>query len=989
MSIKSAPLTVVLDDFSSAGKVAWEGSLQRGAGTFPDKRPSSAVIGVLTTKRLPADWRGHGSIQFTVHNPNNKVVLGGISLYDQQALVSPELEFGDCVTRGGAVMLCEGVNHIVLQIDPLQTQQGTRMLDISKIAEVKLHIPELKGGQPLSVANLRLSADTNAVDKLGDVKPGDTVTTLKHLDISTYTFEPEKFQDSAEVNELKKQVEDEVERLKRAIELAKLNGKQTWYDEAALVAADVAAGLRPRLAWHFSQTAKRENLSGALTLVKRHREFLEYKIIGRVHEDDEDDSNVALSNVKPVPNTGKLRIQGSKFVDEAGEPALLCALCYHHEGTLNKFFATNLHREEIFAVGGGSRYDIEWSPVYEAFHKYPGTKRVGWRGWCGHLIKDQWAMGGRKENVVICLENKHILEAIEKYNLEKSSIWKNRKELTYIILAYELMYICWCDDSIARFRTWLKERHGTVAKLNECWSAKHASFDEVSPPPAPSAGGASGAEAINRAAWFDWADWNTRRFTDHLKWSKASARKHHATIPICAGGTHSVLSPGNSVTGIDEEMIINEVDDVILHEGHDTLTIDLMRALAEKPKPMVDPEHGAKATRQLLQYLHGKSIVAKFWWPRQPSRQFPTSTLNASPPHGLDTIEMVYEYMRVALDARRLSAEITAFWDTPKELAIMFSKTNILQVTPALMGAQSTPFIKSLRAAYESARCLDIPITFVSEKQIAAGKAANYKLVVMAGMRHMPAKIFDGLDAYVRAGGTVLVTPEALIADEYNRPVDYLSRWGITVTGSEIPSIQGLGELEQGYDQNLSRGVKFGKGREITAKRVDPSLNMPAFKTAGIFLATESKGEVLAAGPADEPLLIKLAVGKGQVWFAAGEPDQATLHALVDHLADQTKIDRPLKVSGTDGRRILGLECRLARRTHDDLVYLANETDKDIQYSLETNRQITGIRELTTLKYQAKPAGTVPAGRTIMLSLAEDPVARVMRGIKGGAGANL
>jgi hypothetical protein len=982
MSIKSAPLTVILDDFSLAGKVAWDGSLQRGAGTFPDKRLSSAVSGQLTTKQLPADWRGHGSIQFTVYNPRKKVFLGGISLYDQQALVSPELEFGDCVTREGVAMLCEGVNHIVLQIDPLQTQQGTRMLDIGKIAEVRLNIPGAEGEPPMSVANLRLSAETNAVDKLGDVKPGDTVTLLRHLDISTYTHEPEKFQDSSEIVELRNKVEDEIGRLKRAVELAKLNGKQTYYEEAALVAADIAAGLRPRLAWHFSQTAKRENLSGALTLVKRHREFLEYKMIGRVHEDDEDDSNVALSNVKPLPNTGKLRIQGSKFMDEAGEPALLCALCYHHEGTLNKFFASNLHREEIFAVGGGSRYDIEWSPVYEAFHKHPGTKRVGWRGWCGHLIKDQWAMGGRKENVVICLENKHILEAIEKYNLEKASNWKNRKELTYVILAYELMYICWCDDSISRFRSWLKERHGTVAKLNGCWGTQYGSFDEATPPPAPSAGGASGASAINRAAWFDWADWNTRRFTDHLKWSKASARKHHATIPICAGGTHSVLSPGNGTTGIDEELIINEVDDVILHEGTDLLTMDLMRALAENPKPMVDPEHGGKATRQMLNFLHGKSAVAKFWWPRQPSRQFPRSTLNASPPHGLDSIDLVYDYMKVALDVRRLNMEITAFWDTPREMAIMFSKTNMLQVTPALMGAHATPFTKALRAAYESARCLDVPVTFVSEKQIAAGKAANYKVVVMAGIRHLPAKIFDGLDAYVRAGGTVLVTPEALVADEYNRPADYLSRWGITVTGSEIPSIQGLGELEQGYDQNLSRGVKFGKGREIAAKRIDPGLNMPSFKTAGIFLATESKGEVLAAGPNDEPLLVRLAVGKGQVWFVAGDPDQATLHALLDHLADMARMDRPLRVTSEDGRRILGLECRLARRTHDDLVYLANETDRDIQYSLETNRPITGIRELTSLKYQAKPAGTVPAGRTIMLALAEDPVARVMREIK-------
>lgn len=80
-------------------------------------------------------------------------------------------------------------------------------------------------------------------------------------------------------------------------------------------------------------------------------------------------------------------------------PVLVCAMSYHNEGALLEFFAPERHKMEIYAVDGGSRYDIEWSPVYEAFHKYPGTERVGWKGWCRHLIKDQWVMGGRKEDV--------------------------------------------------------------------------------------------------------------------------------------------------------------------------------------------------------------------------------------------------------------------------------------------------------------------------------------------------------------------------------------------------------------------------------------------------------------------------------------------------------------------------------------------------------------------------------------------------------------
>jgi hypothetical protein len=159
----------------------------------------------------------------------------------------------------------------------------------------------------------------------------------------------------------------------------------------------------------------------------------------------------------------------------------------------------------------------------------------------------------------------------------------------------------------------------------------------------------------NRAAWYDWADWNTRRFTDHLKWVKRSLRTLDRKIPLCAGGTSSMFSPHNSVTGIDEELIINEVDDVILHEGADLLGIDLFHSLSQKPKPLVDPEHGGNSQGWLLNYLHGKSTLAKYHWPKQPNRTYPRLTL-ASPAHGMLSLSEVEEEIRIALDIRRLRA---------------------------------------------------------------------------------------------------------------------------------------------------------------------------------------------------------------------------------------------------------------------------------------------------------------------------------------------
>ena len=51
----------------------------------------------------------------------------------------------------------------------------------------------------------------------------------------------------------------------------------------------------------------------------------------------------------------------------------------------------------------------------------------------------------------------------------------------------EYATLCWCDHAAAAFRTWLRERHGTLEALNEAWgtafwSQRYTSWDDVLPP---------------------------------------------------------------------------------------------------------------------------------------------------------------------------------------------------------------------------------------------------------------------------------------------------------------------------------------------------------------------------------------------------------------------------------------------------------------------------------------------------------------------------
>lgn len=271
------------------------------------------------------------------------------------------------------------------------------------------------------------------------------------------------------------------------------------------------------------------------------------------------------------------------FVDDRGEPMMVLSL-HSPSLALQRFFASPLQHIESYTVGGGSRWTIDQSPVYEAFHKYPDAQRVGWDGWCGHLIRDLSSMGvSKRENVVICLESPHIQDAVDRYIRANIPKFHDQPQLLYDIMAYELMYICYCDRSQQMFREWLEKKHRTIGRVNELYGASYADFREIVAPPVNNS---RPLPDTNRALWYDWARFNMDRFTDYLLWVKSRIRQIDHEVPLAAGGSSSMLAGRTGTTGIDEERIVNEVDDIIIHEGGgSTLGLDLQLALSELQLP--------------------------------------------------------------------------------------------------------------------------------------------------------------------------------------------------------------------------------------------------------------------------------------------------------------------------------------------------------------------------------------------------------------------
>lgn len=89
--------------------------------------------------------------------------------------------------------------------------------------------------------------------------------------------------------------------------------------------------------------------------------------------------------------------------------------------------------------------------------------------------------------------------------------------------------ICFCEHTLACFRAWLKQKYGTIAKLNEAWSTEgpitFAGFGDVRPPRGPM--GHHGGYA----AWNDWGRFMPANFARNIKWADTLLKAHGATQP--------------------------------------------------------------------------------------------------------------------------------------------------------------------------------------------------------------------------------------------------------------------------------------------------------------------------------------------------------------------------------------------------------------------------------------------------------------------------
>ena len=330
-------------------------------------------------------------------------------------------------------------------------------------------------------------------------------------------------------------------------------------------------------------------------------------------------------------------------------------------------------------------------------------------------------------------------------------------------------------------------------------------------------------------------------------------------------------------------------------------------------------------------FLHGCGMMHYWWWPPNPGGFYASSMKHSH----LRSLPEVAAVMRTALDVRRMPGEIAAFRGLPTEVSLLYPEASLIQKFPAAQG-HKTPFSMEVEKTYGSAVRLNASVGFASSKRIKAGGLKDTKLLLVPGCRFVAEDVHEKVLEWVRGGGTMMVTPTSLVADEYNRKRDYLGKLGIEILTEELPEMM-AGEAVRGIDQEPGE-MDFIQGpvaKTIVTKQpkrgvvtIDKDLRLPAEMSAEGILQTvkASKDWTTMASYADGkgPAMLSRKLGEGRIIYLAGQLALADRKTLIDRVMARCGVGRPIRAYAPDRSYPDGVEFRAVGEGNAYLAYLAN-----------------------------------------------------------------
>lgn len=358
-----------------------------------------------------------------------------------------------------------------------------------------------------------------------------------------------------------------------------------------------------------------------------------------------------------------------------------------------------------------------------------------------------------------------------------------------------------------RFLAAMREKYGSIDRLNLKWKSSYANFDEIDP------------AALKRGALGGFYDWESFRYAEGLEnvgFLRDTATKY-APGKLCQIKTIAVtdLNPEQfTPVGVERELR-GELMDITGSDCAATVHLDYYRSMVPG-KPASDTEFHVSsgitpaeiAADCWSAVLHGEGMREYYSWANSYSAEMLVAGAMLHIPEALEALG------RTTLDIRRLTPEIVRF---PQQIPL--AETGILYSPAALYCDKGYP--PSLRQCHSLLTNLDAPVRFISERQLENGKFDRLKLIVIPKATCLPTETVQALKRFAAQGGKLAVLDGAAKSDPYGDPVPALDIWR-KLDGSKLDAAL--------FDRLLTDA---GVSRPVRAMGVEPGrIELRSIQTA-------------------------------------------------------------------------------------------------------------------------------------------------------------
>lgn len=484
---------------------------------------------------------------------------------------------------------------------------------------------------------------------------------------------------------------------------------------------------------------------------------------------------------------------------------------------------------------------------------------------------------------------------------------------------------CHCPLCQEQFRQWLKEKYGTIGRLNDCWYTKfwshtYQNFEQVE---SPSPIGEHELHGLN----LDWKRFVTDRTVDFLRFEVQAIREAGSEKPVTANFMYDFL--GLNYRKFKEDLDIVCWDNYpSWHKKPEFLTAldsgfqhDFMRSIQGRPFLLMESapsatnwqpvsklrRPGMMALASLQAVAHGSDSVLYFQLrqSRGASEKFHGAVIDH---YGGDDTRVFQEVSKLGQTLEGLREIVGA---TMKKEAAILCDTESRWAMKDAKGPRNEglPYKDVLLGLYGAVRSFGVQTDVIDMEASLDG----YKLVVAPMLYLFRCDIQKKLADFVKQGGTLVMTFWSGVVDEYDRCYLGPAPGGLTdVLGLRFSEIDGLYENERNQLIPVSHSHSENEARGEGGQKQQGKLQCSVFRRSYSCHSLCELVHITTARPlmvygedfyAGEPAVTCNSYGLGKAYYLCTAAELDFYKDLMSEIIPNLFPDRPV-LSVPDGLEV-------------------------------------------------------------------------------------